>query len=83
VKWVPRMVPASFDFCLAKLTRDASSSGTSIRSEHRALLQIADFVHHVDRKAAFVEDVGHSDVLDPEGSGLERPQGDDEVGFLP
>ncbi len=29
----PRMVPASFDFCLANLNREASSAGTSIPSE--------------------------------------------------
>ena len=29
----PRIVPASFDFCLANLKRVASSSGTSIPSE--------------------------------------------------
>jgi len=29
----PRMVPASFDLCLANLNREASSSGTSIPSE--------------------------------------------------
>jgi hypothetical protein len=27
------MVPASFDFCLANLNREASSAGTSIPSE--------------------------------------------------
>jgi len=29
----PRMVPANFDFCLANLNREASSSGTSIPSD--------------------------------------------------
>ncbi len=29
----PRMVPASFDFCVANLNRDASSSGTGMPSE--------------------------------------------------
>ena len=29
----PRIVPASFDFCLANLNRDASSAGTSMPSE--------------------------------------------------
>jgi hypothetical protein len=29
----PRMVPASFDFCLANLNREASSAGTSIPSQ--------------------------------------------------
>ena len=33
VKKEPRMVPASFDFCLANLNREASSAGTSIPSE--------------------------------------------------
>ena len=32
-KYDPRMVPASFDFCLANLNRATSSAGTSIPSE--------------------------------------------------
>ena len=80
------MVPASFDFCLANLNREASSAGTSIPSESlnpTALLGVVDGVHHVARQTALVEDIGHSDVLDLEGrslilvlevAGLVRPQ---------
>ena len=80
------MVPASFDFCLANLNREASSAGTSIPSESlnptARFVGAVDGVHHVDREAALVEDVGHSDVLDLEGRSLERARRDDDVAFL-
>ena len=60
------MVPASFDFCLANLNREASSSGTSIPSESlkptARFFRVIDGVHHVDRQTALVEDVGDPDV---------------------
>jgi hypothetical protein len=50
------MVPASFDFCLANLNREASSSGTSIPfgelEPNCPLLGVVDSVHHVDRQTA-------------------------------
>ena len=69
------MVPASLDFCLANLNRDASSAGTSMPSD--SLKPTARFfsvngVHHVDRQAALVEDVRHPDVLDLKSRHLER-----------
>ena len=80
------MVPASFDFCLANLNREASSAGTSIPSESlnptaRFLGSSMVYITLID-KTALVEDVGDSDVLDFEGRSLERPRGDDDVSFF-
>jgi hypothetical protein len=70
------MVPASFDFWRANLNREASSAGTSIPSESlnptAPLRGVVDGVHHVDRQAALVEDVGHPDIRDLEGRSLQE-----------
>src|SRR5580704_17544303 len=49
----------------------------------RPLPGVVDGVHHVDRQAALVEDIGHPDVLDLEGRGLERAKRYDDVAFFP
>src|SRR5947209_6841087 len=48
----------------------------------RPLPRVVDGVHHVDRQAALVEDVGHPDVLDLEGRSLQRAGRDDDVAFF-
>src|SRR5437764_14939581 len=49
----------------------------------RPLPGFAEGVHHIDRQAAFVEDVGDPDVLDLEGRSLQRTGGNDDVTFFP
>src|SRR5690348_9676820 len=49
----------------------------------RPLRGVVDGVHHVDRQAALVEDVGHPDIRDLEGRSLQRAGRDDDVTFFP
>src|SRR6266566_2670869 len=49
----------------------------------RPLLGVVDGVHHIDRQAALVEDVGYSDIPGLEGRSLERARRDDDVTFFP
>jgi hypothetical protein len=80
------MVPASFDFWLANLNREASSTGTSIPfgelEPDGPPLGVVDGIHHIDRQTTLVEDVSDSDVLDLECRSLERARRDDDVTFF-
>src|SRR6185437_12597196 len=48
----------------------------------RALSAFRDAVHHVDRQAGFVENIGHPKTVHLEGGRFERAGGDDEVALL-
>ena len=71
------MVPASFDFCRANLNASELLGDVHPVGElepDRPLAAVVERVHHVDRQAALVEDVGHPDVLDLERGRLERAE---------
>src|SRR5260221_7186317 len=81
------VVPASFDFLVANLNREASSAGTSIPSRelepNRPLVGVIDGIHHVSyRQTALVENKDDSDVVDLEARRLERTRRNDDVAFF-
>ena len=78
-------MPASFDFCRANLKRRELVGHVHPVGQleaDRPLAAVVDRVHHVDRQAALVEDVGHPDVLDLERRRLQRARRDDDVALL-